>query len=93
MSEKQWTAKREAAAAAKAERGLAEREIGPMVPNPLRGPGRPSLSPGGGRSKALNARIPTDLHDKVVAFARRSGRSVSDLTRDALTEFLGSRPT
>lgn len=90
---KKWTPERETALLAQAEHGFEPGEVGPAVPNPLRKAGRPSLSPGGGATKALTARIPPDLHEKVVAFARQSGRSVSELTRDALTAFLGSRPT
>ncbi|HEV2890887.1 MAG TPA: hypothetical protein VGX28_10990 [Frankiaceae bacterium] len=90
MTKKPWTPEREAAALAKAEKGLDAREVGPAVPNPLRKAGRPSLSAEGGTSKALNTRIPSDLHGKVVAFAQRTGRSVSDLTRDALNAFLNS---
>ena len=77
--------------AAKAERGFQPHELGEPVPNPMRKPGRPSLSPEGGPSKALNARIPSDLHGEVLAFAKETGRSVSDLTRDALTVFLDQR--
>lgn len=90
MTKKPWTPAREAAMLAKAEKGLKASEIGPAVPNPLRKAGRPSLSPEGGTSKALNTRIPSDLHGKVVAFARKTGRSVSDLTRDALSAFMSS---
>lgn len=90
MTKKPWTPEREAALLAKAEKGLKAGEIGPAVPNPLRKAGRPSLSPEGGTSKALNTRIPSDLHGKVVAFARKTGRSVSDLTRDALSAFMSS---
>lgn len=90
MTKKPWTPEREAAMLAKAEKGLKAHEIGPAVPNPLRKAGRPSLSPEGGTSKALNTRIPSDLHGKVVAFARKTGRSVSDLTRDALSAFMSS---
>lgn len=82
MTKKRWTPEREAAALAEAEQGV---ETAVPVPNPLRKAGRPSLSPEGGTSKVLNARIPSDLHGKVVAFAQETGRSVSDLTRDALT--------
>lgn len=81
---------RDATVLARAERGFEPHELGAPIPNPLRKAGRPSLSPEGGTSKALTARIPTDLHHKVVAFARDSGRSVSDLTRDALTAFLAT---
>lgn len=90
MTKKPWTPEREAALLAKAEKGLKASEIGPAVPNPLRKAGRPSLSPEGGTSKALNTRIPSDLHGKVIAFARKTGRSVSDLTRDALNAFMSS---
>jgi hypothetical protein len=75
MTKKQWTPEREVAMLAKAKKGLKPREIGPAVPNPLRKPGRPSLSPEGGTSKVLNTRIPSDLHGKAVAFARKTGRS------------------
>lgn len=83
---KEWTPERAAELAERAERGFDDAEIGPAIPNPLRKPGRPALSPEG--SKALNARIPSDLHAAVVALARDSGRSVSDVTRDALAAFL-----
>jgi hypothetical protein len=92
MTKKPWTPEREAALAAKAEVGFDAADIGAAVPNPLRKAGRPSLSPGGGTSKVLNTRIPSDLHGKVVAFARETGRSVSDLTRDALSAFLPADP-
>ena len=90
MTKKPWTPDREADLLARAEAGFDDDEIATAVPNPLRKAGRPSLSPEGGTSKALNARIPSDLHGQVVAFARTSGRSVSDVTRDALTAFMGS---
>jgi hypothetical protein len=80
---------RDAAVLAAAERGYEPHQVGAPIPNPLRKAGRPSLSPEGGTSKALTARIPSDLHRRVVAFARTTGRSVSDLTRDALTAFIG----
>lgn len=90
MTKEQWTPEREAAMVAKAESGLEPHQIGAAVPNPLRKAGRPSLSPAGGTSKALNARIPSDLHVKVVAYAMKTGRSVSDLTRDALSAFMSA---
>jgi hypothetical protein len=88
MPKKPPTPDQDAALLARAEGGFDLDEVGAAVPNPLRRAGRPSLSPEGGTSKALHARIPSDLHGKVVAFARTSGRSVSDLTRDALSAFL-----
>lgn len=90
MTKKLPTPDRDAAVLAKAERGFDASDIGPAVPNPLRKAGRPSLSREGGTSKVLNTRIPSDLHVQVVAFARNTGRSVSDLTREALSAFMAA---
>lgn len=84
MPKKPWTPQREAAVARQAEEGFEPPEIGPARPNPLRRSGRPSLSPEGGESKVLNARIPSALHREVQSLADRTGRSTSDLTRAAL---------
>jgi hypothetical protein len=93
MTKKPWTPEREVAVLAKTEEGFDASDIGATVPNPLRKTGRPSLSPEGGTSKALSVRIPSDLHATVVAFARKTGCSVSDLTRDALSAFMDADTT
>lgn len=90
MTKKAWTPEREAAVVRRAEDGFAPSDIGPARPNPLRKSGRPSLSPEGGESKVLNARIPSSLHSAVQSLADRTGRSTSDLTRAALDVFVSS---
>lgn len=89
MGDKEWTPEREAAVLAAAEEGIDLAKFGPPVANPLRKVGRPSLSASGGTSKTLNARIPAELHGQITALADQEGRSVSDLTRDALGALLG----
>jgi hypothetical protein len=89
---KKWTPQREAALARKAERGFSQAEIGPPMPNPFRRPGRPSLSGDPGESKVLTARIPRDLHERLVAVATDSGEQVSDLTRLALAMLVRTAP-
>lgn len=87
---KAWTAKREAALVAKAEAGFGPGEIGAPVPNPARRAGRPSMSPEGGPSKVLNARIPSGLHADLVRLAEASGWQVSEITRLALAALVQS---
>jgi hypothetical protein len=84
MARREWTPELQAELLARAERGLEPHELGPPVPNPLRKAGRPSLSPAGGTSKALNTRIPAELHAELTALAAARGQSVSDLVRAAL---------
>ena len=50
--------------------------------------GRHSLSGGAGRSPRLNIRITPDLHAHASERARREGKSLSQLTRDALEEYV-----
>jgi hypothetical protein len=86
LTTKRWTPEREAAALARAERGLAPHELGPAVPNPFRKPGRPALS-AAAPSKAVNTRIPPELHRELTEVARRRGCTVSELVREVLTAY------
>ncbi|TFH68136.1 ribbon-helix-helix domain-containing protein [Cellulomonas sp. HD19AZ1] len=55
-----------------------------------RGRGRPSLS-GAGKSPSRQTRLPHDLDDLLVERANREGRSISDVLRAAVEDYL--RPT
>ena len=50
--------------------------------------GRRSLAGGAGRSPRLNIRITPDLHANASERARREGKSLSQLARDALEEYV-----
>ena len=50
--------------------------------------GRRSLAGGAGRSPRLNVRITPDLHAHASERARREGKSLSQLARDALEEYV-----
>lgn len=58
---------------------------------PARGRGRPSLSNARGKSPQVTVRISPELHVVLTAEAEKAGVTVSDLTRQALEEFV-SRP-
>ena len=49
--------------------------------------GRKSLS-GGGRSSRLNVRTTVDLYEKALAKAKREGKTVSQLAREALEKYV-----
>lgn len=52
--------------------------------------GRPSLAGAGGVSPEIKARVPQELRDRVVARARQTGQSTSQLVRAALEQYLAS---
>lgn len=53
--------------------------------------GRPSLAGGGGTSPRMNVRIPEETHEALRRRAREESRTLSDLTREALAEYVGGR--
>lgn len=52
--------------------------------------GRPSLSPGQ-ESRPLRVRVEPELDGQVRELARSEGKSISQLTRDALREYVAKR--
>jgi predicted HicB family RNase H-like nuclease len=46
--------------------------------------GRKSLAGGSGKSPRVNFRMPQELYDRAVEMAGETGRSVSDVAREAL---------
>ena len=50
--------------------------------------GRRSLSGGSGRSPRLNIRTTVDLYEKALAKAKREGKTVSQLAREALEKYV-----
>jgi predicted HicB family RNase H-like nuclease len=52
--------------------------------------GRPSLAGHGGRSPQITFRTPPSLHDAAEQQARREGKTVSQLAREALEHYLRS---
>jgi hypothetical protein len=54
----------------------------------LRGRGRPSLSGGRTHSPVLRARVPDALYEQYVERAQREGKTLSDLTREALNAYV-----
>ena len=50
--------------------------------------GRRSLAGGAGRSPRLNIRITPDLHAHASERAKREGKSLSQIARDALAEYV-----
>jgi hypothetical protein len=50
--------------------------------------GRKSLSGGSGRSPRLNIRTTVDLYEKALAKAKREGKTVSQLAREALEKYV-----
>lgn len=54
--------------------------------------GRPSLAGGGGgTSPRVNVRIPEETYEALRRRAREESRTLSDLTREALAEYVGGR--
>lgn len=49
--------------------------------------GRPTLSPSGS-GKPINVRVEPELDDQLRAFALAEGRTISDVTREAVREYL-----
>jgi len=88
---KKLTEARAAELAEMIERG--EVEFGDPLPHdqwPTRGRGRPSLG-AKGKSPQVTVRLSPELHQVVASAAEKSGVTVSDLTRQALEEFV-ARP-
>ena len=54
------------------------------------GRGRPSLTGRGGRSPQVTFRLSRKLRDQAVQRARKEGKSVSDVAREALEKHLAS---
>jgi len=54
------------------------------------GRGRPSLTGQAARSPQVTFRLPPDLRAKVEARAKREGKRVSDVAREALEQYLAS---
>lgn len=54
------------------------------------GRGRPSLTGRGGRSPQVTFRLSRKLRDQAVQRARKEGKSVSDVAREALEKYLVS---
>ena len=52
--------------------------------------GRPSLTGAAGHSLRVNYRITSDLHDRALARARREGKTLSALAREALEQYVGT---
>lgn len=52
------------------------------------GPGRPSLTTPGAISPEVKARVPVELKDRVEEEARRQGKPVSVVIREALEQYL-----
>ncbi|OLT40713.1 hypothetical protein BJF85_05500 [Saccharomonospora sp. CUA-673] len=50
--------------------------------------GRPSLTGGGKRSPQIAFRVPESLAERAAEEARREGKTVSQLGRDALEDYL-----
>lgn len=74
-----------------AERMAEEIERNPPDPSTLRRRyvGRPSLGPAG-HSPRVSFRVPPDLYKAAWARADKEGRSLSDLARDAFTQYMKS---
>lgn len=83
----------------KSGRVLSEAELGRLAAQAEGGfdlatwkprPGRPSLGPtaGGEHSPRIEARIPESLHRRVMARAAEEGRSVSEVLRQLLEDYV-----
>ena len=59
-----------------------------LVAQVRRDAGRPSLTGSGQHSPQLSARVPADLHAQAERQASLEGKSVSQLLRDALEQYL-----
>lgn len=59
-------------------------DLSKLTPRPWKG--RPALEPGYGKSPRIDVRLAPTLYKAVVSLARRDGRKVSDVTREALEE-------
>lgn len=53
--------------------------------------GRRSLAGGSGRSPRVSTRTTPELYKRALAQAAREGKSLSELTREALREYVGLR--
>ncbi|MGI8608989.1 MAG: CopG family transcriptional regulator [Candidatus Dormibacteria bacterium] len=58
------------------------------VLTPRRWLGRPTLGNGRGPSPRINVRLAPDVYDAVVRKAKRDGRKVSDVARDAVEKYV-----
>lgn len=95
LPERSSTAVRGAAAAASG-RGLLERALGgaDAVEEALRG--RPKLdagSPVGQHARQRQVRLPAELDAALESLAHRQERRVSDVLRDALSDYVHAHPT
>ena len=72
--------------AAEAEQGY---DLDRLMPRPW--VGRPALGPGHGPSPRINVRLAPDVYDAVVDRARRDGRRVSDVAREAVEKFVAKQ--
>jgi predicted transcriptional regulator len=75
------------ALAAEAEAGY---DLDRLKPRPWRG--RPTLGNGRGPSPRINVRLAPDVYDAVVRKAKRDGRKVSEIAREAVEKFV-TEPT
>jgi hypothetical protein len=63
-----------------------------IVDDVRRAAGRPSLTGTGSRSPRVSARITPELQDELKRYARRRGVSLSEIFREALSQFVKNRP-
>lgn len=70
---------------AEAEAGY---DLDQLTPRPW--PGRPTLGQGRGTSPRINVRLAPEVYDAVVRQAKRDGRRVSDVAREAVEKFVVS---
>jgi hypothetical protein len=72
------------ALAAEAEKGY---DLDKLTPRPW--VGRPTLGSGHGPSPRINVRLAPEVYEAVLSRARRDGRKVSDVAREAVEKFVG----
>jgi hypothetical protein len=74
--------------ATEAEEGY---DLDKLTPRPW--VGRPTLGTGHGPSPRINVRLAPDVYEAVVTRARRDGRKVSEVAREAVEQFVAHRQT
>ena len=72
------------ALAVEAEKGY---DLDKISPRPW--VGRPTLGAGHGASPRINVRLAPEVYEAIVSRARRDGRKVSDVAREAVERFVG----
>jgi hypothetical protein len=72
---------------------LTEEQAARIADETLKAIGRPSLTAPGRRSPRVTVRLPEGVMKAVEEAARREGRTVSEVTREAVQEYVAKRST